>query len=67
MDYVKLTREQLAARIARDMLDGAYVNLGIGMPTLVANHLPAGREIILQKRKRHPRHGASTVRRRRRF
>lgn len=48
MRYVKLTREQLAARIAKDIHDGAYVNLGIGMPTLVANHLPAGREIILQ-------------------
>ena len=35
-------------RIARDMPDGAYVNLGIGMPTLVANHLPLDREIILQ-------------------
>ncbi len=48
MSYVKLTRDQLAARIAKDIHDGAYVNLGIGMPTLVANHLPAGREIILQ-------------------
>ena len=43
MAYVKLTREQLSARIAQDMPDGAYVNLGIGMPTLVANYLPAGR------------------------
>ncbi len=48
MSYVKLTREQLAARIGKDIHDGAYVNLGIGMPTLVANHLPADREIILQ-------------------
>ncbi len=48
MAYVRLTRDQLAARIARDIHDGAYVNLGIGMPTLVANHLPADREIILQ-------------------
>jgi 3-oxoadipate CoA-transferase beta subunit len=48
MSYVKLTRDQLAARIAIDFHDGAYVNLGIGMPTLVANHLPADREIILQ-------------------
>ena len=48
MSYVKLTRDQLAVRIARDIHDGAYVNLGIGMPTLVANHLPADREIILQ-------------------
>ena len=42
------TKDQLAARVAQDMPDGAYVNLGIGMPTLVANHIPAGREIILQ-------------------
>ena len=48
MSYIKLTRDQLAARIARDIHDRAYVNLGIGMPTLVANHLPADREIILQ-------------------
>ena len=44
----RYTREQMAARVARDIPNGAYVNLGIGMPTLVANHLPAGREIILQ-------------------
>ncbi len=37
----------MAARVARDMPSGAYVNLGIGLPTLVANHLPADREIIL--------------------
>jgi 3-oxoadipate CoA-transferase, beta subunit len=43
----KLTREQIAQRIARDIPEGAYVNLGIGMPTLVANHLPRDREIIL--------------------
>lgn len=48
MGYVKLTRDQLAARIAQDVPEGAYVNLGIGMPTLVANHMPQGREIILQ-------------------
>ncbi len=48
MSYQSLSRDQLAARIARDMPDGAYVNLGIGMPTLVANHLPPDREIILQ-------------------
>ncbi len=47
MTPAKLTREQIAQRIARDIPEGAYVNLGIGMPTLVANHLPKGREIIL--------------------
>jgi 3-oxoadipate CoA-transferase, beta subunit len=47
MNPTKLTREQIAQRIARDIPDGAYVNLGIGMPTLVANHLPSDREIIL--------------------
>ena len=43
----KWNRDQMAARIARDIPEGAYVNLGIGMPTLVANHLPAEREVIL--------------------
>jgi 3-oxoadipate CoA-transferase, beta subunit len=48
MTYNKRTKDQLAARIAQDIPDGAYVNLGIGMPTQVANHIPAGREVILQ-------------------
>jgi 3-oxoadipate CoA-transferase, beta subunit len=43
----KYTREEMAERVARDIPEGAYVNLGIGLPTLVANHLPPGREIIL--------------------
>jgi 3-oxoadipate CoA-transferase beta subunit len=43
----KLDRHQIAARVARDIPDGAYVNLGIGLPTLVANHLPKDREIVL--------------------
>jgi len=43
----RLTREQLATRVARDIPEGAYVNLGIGMPTLVANYLPRDREIFL--------------------
>jgi 3-oxoadipate CoA-transferase, beta subunit len=47
MPYQKRTKDQLAQRVARDIHDGAYVNLGIGMPTLVANHLPAGIEVIL--------------------
>jgi 3-oxoadipate CoA-transferase beta subunit len=41
------TRDQMAALVAADMFDGAVVNLGIGLPTLVANHLPADREVIL--------------------
>ena len=43
----KLDRNQIAARVARDIAEGSYVNLGIGLPTLVAEHLPKGREIIL--------------------
>jgi 3-oxoacid CoA-transferase subunit B len=41
-------RERIARRIARELLDGYYVNLGIGMPTLVANFVPAGMDVILQ-------------------
>ena len=43
----RLNREQMAARVARDIPEGAYVNLGIGLPTLVANQLPHDREIFL--------------------
>ena len=44
----KRSKDELAKRVAQDMFDGAYVNLGIGMPTLVANHLPPNIEIVLQ-------------------
>jgi 3-oxoadipate CoA-transferase beta subunit len=43
----KLDRKQIAARLARDIPDGSYVNLGIGLPTLVADYLPKDREIVL--------------------
>ncbi len=43
----KWNRDQMAARVARDIPEGAYVNLGIGLPTLVANHLPNDREVFL--------------------
>ena len=45
--YQRLTRNQLAARIARDIPEGSYVNLGIGAPTKVGNYLPRDREILL--------------------
>ena len=42
------TRDQIAARAAQELRDGYYVNLGIGIPTLVANYIPAGMSVTLQ-------------------
>ena len=44
----KFSREEMAVRVARDIPEGAYVNIGIGLPTLVGNYLPPDREIVLQ-------------------
>ncbi len=41
------TKDQMAQRVAQDIFDGAYVNLGIGLPTMVANHIPKDREVFL--------------------
>jgi 3-oxoadipate CoA-transferase, beta subunit len=46
-NYTKRTKQELAQRVAKDIFDGAYVNLGIGQPTLVANYLPEGMEVVL--------------------
>lgn len=43
-----LNKDQIAQRIARELQDGYYVNLGIGIPTLVANYIPAGMDVVLQ-------------------
>jgi 3-oxoacid CoA-transferase subunit B len=45
---MSLTKEQIAERIARELKDGYYVNLGIGIPTLVANYIPSGIRVVLQ-------------------
>jgi 3-oxoadipate CoA-transferase beta subunit len=47
MTYLRRSKGRLAALVAKDIFDGATVNLGIGMPTLVANHIPASREVVL--------------------
>lgn len=46
-NYTKRSKQELAQRVAQDIFDGAYVNLGIGQPTLVANYLPQGLEVVL--------------------
>jgi 3-oxoacid CoA-transferase, B subunit len=46
-NYSKRSKQELAQRVAQDIFDGAYVNLGIGQPTLVANYLPEGIEVVL--------------------
>jgi 3-oxoadipate CoA-transferase beta subunit len=48
LDKIRLDKIQMAQRVARDIPEGAYVNLGIGLPTLVANYLPQDKEIFLQ-------------------
>ena len=46
-NFKRRSRDQIAARVAQDIAEGDYVNLGIGLPTLVANHLPASKEVFL--------------------
>ena len=46
----KLTRDEMAQRVARDIPEGAYVNLGIGLPTRIANYLPADKEVFLHRK-----------------
>ena len=47
MTYTKLTRDQIAARVAQDIPDGAYVNLGIGLPTKISKYLPSDKDVFL--------------------
>ncbi|WP_283397949.1 CoA-transferase, partial [Acinetobacter baumannii] len=47
MSYQKLSRDQIAKRVAQDIPDGAYVNMGIGLPTKIASYLPNDKDIFL--------------------
>jgi acyl CoA:acetate/3-ketoacid CoA transferase beta subunit len=58
------TRDEMAQRAAQELTDGAYVNLGIGLPTLVANFIPDGMDVWLQSEKRVARHRPVPDRRR---
>ena len=51
MAYQRLTREQIVRRVAQDIPEGSYVNLGIGLPTKIANYLDPDKEIFLQSEK----------------
>ncbi|MDH2021120.1 3-oxoadipate CoA-transferase subunit B CatJ, partial [Acinetobacter ursingii] len=47
MSYQKLSRDQIAQRVAQDIPEGSYVNLGIGLPTKIASYLPADKDVFL--------------------